>query len=92
VRGAIPTLARELAEYDRVLGASSFLAGNAPTAADFVVLPHVQSILRAAGKPAAREFEIPFLPFASKHPALAAWLERMAQLPGYERTYPPNWR
>ena len=62
------------------------------TAADLVVLPHVQSILRAASKDAARAFALPFLPLDATHPALAAWRDRMMALPYYARTVPPHWR
>ncbi len=92
VRHAIATLTVELATYDRLFRTSEYLAGPTLTAADFVVFPHVQSVLRAASKPAANTLELPFLPLATKHPALAAWLERIARMPGYERAYPQNWR
>jgi len=26
------------------------------------------------------------------YPAIARWINRMEQLPGYESTYPPHWR
>jgi maleylpyruvate isomerase len=29
---------------------------------------------------------------ATTYPAIARWIERMEQLPGYDRTYPPHWR
>jgi glutathione S-transferase len=40
----------------------------------------------------ARPLELGFLPLGEHHPALAAWVERIEALPGYERTYPPHWR
>jgi glutathione S-transferase len=92
IRGAIATLAGELARYERVLGASAYLAGSEPTAADFVVFPHLQSVVRAGGKPAASAFAIPFLPLAGGHPAVTAWMRRIEAMPGYDATYPPNWR
>ena len=92
VRRAAEVITRELATYERMLAQAPFLAGDAPTAADFVVFPHVQSISRAASKPAAAAFELPFSPIARRHPAIGAWIDRIAQTPGYERTYPPNWR
>lgn len=77
---------------ERLLERSEYLAGATLTAADFVVFPHVQSVLRAASEPAANALELPFLPLGTRHPALAAWLARITQMPGYERTYPANWR
>jgi glutathione S-transferase len=92
VRDAIQTLTHELARYEAVLANSTFLAGPAPSAADFTLFPHVQSVLRAAGKPGAAAFELPFLPLPDQHPAVNAWLRRIERLPGYDSTYPPNWR
>ncbi len=92
VRRAIATLTAELESYDRLLRTSEYLAGATLSAADFFVFPHVLSVQRAAGKSAAKELELPFLPLGTRHPALATWLERIAQVPGYERAYPPNWR
>jgi glutathione S-transferase len=33
-----------------------------------------------------------FLPMETTYPAIARWIKRMEQLPGYDRTYPPHWR
>lgn len=89
IRAAVDTLTRELAGYAEALDRSPYLAGEAPTAADFVVYPHIKSVLRAAEKPGADQFALPFLPL---DPSIDAWLRRVEQLPGYDRTYPPNWR
>jgi glutathione S-transferase len=62
------------------------------SAADIVLLPAVQLILRAAGHERGVPLELGFLPLAERYPKLAAWLERMEALPGYDRTYPPHWR
>jgi glutathione S-transferase len=91
IREAIATLDTELARYEETLSASPYLAGEAITAADFVVFPHVQSIVRAATKEGARSFAIPFLPLGDHYPAIAAWVARIEALPFYRRTYPPNW-
>jgi len=92
IRRAAATIADELARYDTVLSRSPYLAGDALTAADLVVFPHLQSIVRAAAKPAAAAFELAFLPLPTRHPALDAWRARLEALPHYERTIPPHWR
>ena len=89
IRRAAATIADELARYDTVLSRSPYLAGDALTAADLVVFPHLQSIVRAASKPAAAAFELAFLPLP---PALDAWRARLEALSYYERTIPPHWR
>lgn len=91
IRAAIATLKAELASLERVLQGSPYLSGKTVSAADFVVFPHVQSILRAASKDAARAFDIPFLPLGERLPAVAAWISRVEAMPNYRRTYPPNW-
>lgn len=92
VRRAVVTIGDELGRLDAALARTSYLAGDALSAADLVVFPHVQSILRAAGKDAARAFDLPFLPLGTVHPALEAWRRRLEALPYYDRTYPPGWR
>jgi glutathione S-transferase len=88
---AIATLGPELARYEQALSRSPYLAGEAVSAADFVVFPHIQSILRASTKDGAKAFDIPFLPLGEHHPAIAAWCTRIEALPGYRRTYPATW-
>jgi glutathione S-transferase len=92
IRAAVATLAAELARWEETLARTPYLAGDALSAADFVVYPAVQSILRAAGKDAARAFDLPFLPFAGTHPAIDAWRQRIEALPYHARTWPPHWR
>jgi glutathione S-transferase len=70
------TLTEELGSLTDQLQRTKYLAGDELTAADLVVLPHVQSILRAASKPAAKALVLPFLPLA---PPLDAW--RLASRP-----------
>ena len=86
---AARTIHAELARITASLAHSPYLVGDALSAADLVMLPAVQSLLRAAGKPAAAALAIPFLPLA---PELDAWRARLEALPYYARTYPPHWR
>jgi glutathione S-transferase len=48
--------------------------------------------LRAAGKEAARPLDLGLIPLAKTFPNIARWVQRVEQLPNYERTYPPHWR
>jgi len=81
-------------ELGRIEGAllGQTMVGDQVSAADIVLLPSVQLILRAAGHERAAPLELGFLPLADRYPKLAAWLQRMEALPGYDRTYPPHWR
>src|SRR5258708_6510167 len=49
-------------------------------------------MLRAAGKDEGSQFDLGLLPLKDHYPRLAAWMEQIERLPGYERTYPPHWR
>jgi glutathione S-transferase len=85
----VRTIADELGVLAARLDRTRYLAGDDVSAADFVVLPHVQSVLRAAGKPAASTLTLPFLPLAE---SLADWRTRLESLPYYPRTVPAHWR
>lgn len=91
VAAAIPVIDRELATYEAQLDGRDFLAGDDVTAADFVLLPALQSLRRAGGKDAAKAFDLDFLR-PERFPRLDAWRRRMEARPGYEATIPPHWR
>jgi glutathione S-transferase len=74
------------------LAGSSWLVGDSFSAADIVIFPGIQMLLRALERREAQELRARLLPLDANFPAIAAWIERVAALPGYERTYPPHWR
>jgi glutathione S-transferase len=74
------------------LSKSDWLVGEQPSAADLTVFPGIMLLRRAMEKREAGELRSRFLPMESTYPAIARWIERMEQLPGYERTFPPHWR
>ena len=92
IKAAAQALHPEVAGLEAALASSSFLVGNAISAADCTAFPFVQQLLRASGKEAAHALALGFLPLESTYPALAAWVKRIEALPGYDRTYPPHWR
>lgn len=92
IREAATTLHSELDYLNRRLTQYDFLCGEAITAADIVVFPHLKSIERAASKPAAVAMGLGFLPLEARWQALERWSKRMEGIDGYERTYPPLWR
>jgi glutathione S-transferase len=85
-------VAREARSIEMRLAKSDWVVGDSFSAADIVIFPGLQTLLRALAKPDARELSSRFLPLEINYPALARWVARVAQLPGYERTYPPHWR
>ncbi len=73
------------------LNTNNYLAGDTISAADIVVFPMVQALLRALSLPVAKSFELDLLPFEKKYPNITRWIERITKIPGYENTCPPNW-
>jgi glutathione S-transferase len=92
VTRAIHVVAGEARTIEGRLSKSDWLVGEQPSAGDFVVFPGIMLLLRAMEKREAGELRSRFLPMDATYPAIARWIGRMEQLPGYERTYPPHWR
>ncbi|MDH4312512.1 MAG: glutathione S-transferase family protein [Gammaproteobacteria bacterium] len=74
------------------LGNSDWLVGEQPSAADLTVFPGIMLLRRAMEKRESGDLRSRFLPMEATYPAIARWIQRVEQLPGYERTYPPHWR
>jgi glutathione S-transferase len=91
IRAAIEPLHTEL-KLEASLSHSPWLDGDGLSVGDIVAYPLIETVLRAAGKDAARSFDLRLLPIGDTYPAIAAWRERIQALPGYERTYLPHWR
>lgn len=78
-------LAEELDYFGRELK-GDFLAGDAPTAADFVLYPEIAYVKRIGEKKPASGLA-GMLP-----PPITAWAARIEALPYFEKTFPPHWR
>jgi glutathione S-transferase len=83
---------KEAGTIERRLATSAWLVGEAFSAADIVVFPGIQMLLRSLERREAHELRTRFLPLQSNFPAIAAWIGRVQALPGYERTVPPHWK
>jgi glutathione S-transferase len=92
IQEAAQAVREELKRIDRKLSGSTWLVGKQLSAADIGLFPLVQTILRAAGKDAAKPLNLQLLPLADTFQNLAGWVQRIEALPGYERTYPPHWK
>jgi glutathione S-transferase len=92
VNKAVQTVAAEARTIENRLAASNWLVGDTFSAADVVIFPSIQMLLRALERREAQELQARFLPLEANYPAIAAWTKRVEALPGYERTYPPHWR
>ena len=78
-------LREELDYFGRELR-GAFLAGEAPSAADFVLYPDVAYVKRIALKKPQSKLE-GILP-----PPIAQWAARIEALPYFGKTFPPHWR
>jgi len=85
-------VASEARSIEARLAKSDWVVGETVSAADLVIYPGLQVLLRALNKPEAQDWSSRFLPLEVNYPALARWVKRVEALPGYERTYPPHWR
>jgi glutathione S-transferase len=92
VERAMSYVTAEARTIENRLAASSWLVGDSFSAADIVVFPGIQMLLRALERREAQDLRGRFLPLETNFPAIAAWIRRIEALPGYERTYPPHWK
>jgi glutathione S-transferase len=91
VTRAMHLLASEARTIEHRLTTSAWLVGESFSAADIVVFPGIQMLLRALDRREAQDLRGRLLPLEANYPAIAAWIKRVEALPGYDRTYPPHW-
>jgi len=89
---AVQVIGSEARSIEGRLAHSDWVVGETLSAADLVIYPSLQLLLRTLKKPAAAELSSRFLPLDVQYPALSRWAARMESLPGYEKTYPPHWK
>ena len=92
IERAMNFVAGEARTIEQRLSNSSWLVGEGFSAADIVIFPWIQMLLRALERREAQELRARLLPLDANFPAIVAWIRRIEALPGYERTYPPHWR
>jgi glutathione S-transferase len=92
VERAMSFVTQEARTIETRLGTSAWLVGDAFSAADIVVFPGIQMLLRVLERREAQELRARLLPLETNFPAIAGWIKRVEALPGYDRTYPPHWR
>jgi len=85
-------VASEARSIEARLAAADWVVGESISAADIVIFPSLQILLRALARPEARDLSSRFLPLDVNYPALSRWIARVEALPGYQKTYPPHWR
>jgi glutathione S-transferase len=73
------------------LSKGDWIVGDAVSAADLAIYPCIRVLLQALLRPGAQELAARFLPAEIQYPALARWMRRMEGLPGFRKTWPPDW-
>jgi len=92
MKDAISESHREFRFLENRLSSSDYLAGDRLTAADFVFVPALEYLLRAANRQQISEDGFGFLPLDVHYPHIAAWQERIVAIPAFDKAYPPHWR
>jgi len=92
IADAMPAVREEVIRLDTVLSAQDYLAGDTLSAADLIVYPVVQQLLRAAAREDVRPLDLGVYPLAGHYTHLDAWAQRIEALPGYGEAYPPHWK
>jgi glutathione S-transferase len=89
---AMHRVASEARSIEARLAKSDWVVGETLSAADLIIFPSLQILLRALAKPEARDLSSRFLPLDVNYPALSRWVARIEALPGYAKTFPPHWK
>jgi glutathione S-transferase len=89
---AMHRVAGEARTIEQRLARSDWVVGESFSAADMMIYPNIRLLLRALQRPEAHELAARFLPMQINYPAIGRWLDRVAALPGHDRTWPPDWR
>jgi glutathione S-transferase len=92
IAAAMHRVAGEARTIEQRLAHSDWVVGESFSAADMMIYPDIRLLLRALQRPEAHELAARFLPMEINYPAIGRWLERVAALPGHDRTWPPHWR
>ena len=92
VTEAMHRVAGEARSIEMRLARSDWVVGESFSAADMMIYPNIRLLLRMLQRPEAHELAARFLPMEVNYPAIGRWLDRVARLPGHERTWPPHWQ
>ena len=71
---------------------SEYLTGAQISAADIILFPLVQALQRAMALKSADLLDLEFKHLSSRYPKIASWVKLIKSIPGYDKTYPPNWQ
>jgi glutathione S-transferase len=92
MREAAAIAKHEIGHLEGVLTDRDWFMGPKVTAADMVIFPFILLFERAISHKSTVTLDLGFGPISEQFPAIRAWLDRIASLDGFEKTYPPHWR
>lgn len=81
----------ECAYLESVLSGNSFLAGEAPSAAEAIVFPEIRLTKRAIEQKPDIMRAMGFDSFDKRYPTLSAWREKVEALQNINKTIPYHW-
>ena len=90
VQAAAESLRKELALLETRLGREPYMAGALLSAADVHLYPFLPTLERAIA--GVRGLDLGLTSIGARFPSLAAWMRRIEDLPGFDRTIPPHWK
>lgn len=89
---AAASLHAECQALENLLGDRPFLAGSNLSAADAVAFPEIRLIKRGIETRQALMSALGFAKLSFSYPMLTAWMDRIAAVPGFEKTLPAHWK
>lgn len=89
---AAETSQQELRLIENKLTQQVWLAGPEISAADIVLVPTMQRLLRAVNKEPRLASNLGLASLDAAYPALHSWNKRIEALPAFTATFPPHWR
>lgn len=82
----------EFKTLDTWLASSDYVASDTISAADIILFPFVMALGRAMVLDTAKTLDLNFKNLNAHYRNISNWVKRIESIPGYDKTYPPNWK
>ncbi|MFV1984435.1 MAG: glutathione S-transferase family protein [Thiohalomonadales bacterium] len=92
IKDSVLEVETEFKILETQLGKSDYVAGSTLSAADIMLFPFVLALSRSMVLPAAESLDLKFKNLDTFYPNISKWISRIESIPGYDNTYPPNWK
>ena len=81
-----------LSWIESLLADAPYLTGQFISAADVVLTPFMQILIRELCKPEVSLLNLELHAYGNIYPHMAGWVKRIEAIPGYDTAYPVHWR